>query len=345
MISVIIPLHNLGSKGDYCLKRCLDSILAQTYTNYEVLLMENGSTDDTVEIAQEYCNKDDRFKLHILDTLGIANARNEGINKASGEYICLIDGDDSISNNFFEKTSDLFTKNKDIAYVSTSWAFYYENNKNIKFITKHNKDEIRNTSKHIDCDTSTTVWAKVIKKEFIIDNNIYLEKDIFGYDDFLFGNQLYLSSQKYAICADAVYYYTQNRNNQTTKIRLNNMTDGTIVLIEKLTSLYKKYNVYEENKTIIDNIYISLFIGSGFALTTIRKMDKKSIYNLINKEKNRLLQININNIQCKNWQKIWFKRFQKSIKHFGSFGGYLFIKFMRIYRNLFIQPFKIKWYK
>lgn len=94
MLSVVIPLHNLGYKGDYCLKMCLDSILAQTYNDYEVLLMENGSTDDTIKIAEEYCKKDNRFKLHILDTIGVSNARNKGIELAKGEYIAFIDGDD-----------------------------------------------------------------------------------------------------------------------------------------------------------------------------------------------------------------------------------------------------------
>ena len=107
MVSIIIPLHNLGLKGSYCLKRCLDSILAQKYDDFEVLLMENGSSDDTVEVAKTYCQKDNRFKLHILDTIGIANARNEGLKIAAGEYVSFIDGDDAISDNFLKNTNNI----------------------------------------------------------------------------------------------------------------------------------------------------------------------------------------------------------------------------------------------
>ena len=129
MVSVIIPLHNLGSKGDYCLKKTLDSILAQTYSDYEVLLMENGSTDDTIDIAKEYCQKDSRFKLHILGTLGVSNARNKGIELATGDYISFVDGDDFISNDYLYSACSFLDSNKDVDFCVLSSEFYYVKSK------------------------------------------------------------------------------------------------------------------------------------------------------------------------------------------------------------------------
>lgn len=345
MVSIIIPLHNLGFKGDYCLKRCLDSILTQSYTDYEVLLMENGSSDDTVEVAKTYCQKDNRFKLYILDTIGIANARNEGIKIAAGEYVSFIDGDDTISDNFLSEIMKLIENNNEISYVASSWSFYYDNTKKIKPVIKYENNTIENSTKTFDYNSAATIWAKVIRRNILINNNIFLDSAIFGYDDFLFSSELYFASKKFALCAGACYYYTQNRSNQTTKTRLQNMTEGNLILIDRLKELYKKYNVYEENKSLLENMYISIFIGADFARTTTRKMNKSQIVELINNQKNNIMEINTEMLQCKNWQKVWFKRFQKAVKAYGAFGGYLFIKFMRFYRNLFIQPFKIKWYK
>lgn len=345
MVSIIIPLHNLGLKGDYCLKRCLDSILAQKYDDFEVLLMENGSSDDTVEVAKTYCQKDNRFKLHILDTIGIANARNEGLKIAAGEYVSFIDGDDTISDNFLESSNNILTNNPKIDFIFTSWAFYYDNKGTTKYIVKHNENKILTPAKYLDHQAACTIWAKVIRRETLINNNIFLDNKIFGYDDFLFGNELYFASKKYALCADACYYYTQNRKNQTTKTKLQNMTEGTLVLINRLTDLYKKYNVYEENKSIIENMYISLFIGSNFAMTSVRKMSFSQIVKLINQEKEKISQVNSSILQCQNWQKVWFRRFQNAVAFGGGIGGYMFIKFMRFYRNIFIQLFHIKWYK
>ncbi len=345
MVSIIIPLHNLGSKGDYCLKRCLDSILAQTYADFEVLLMENGSTDDTVEVAKEYCKKDNRFKLHILDTIGIANARNEGLKLADGKYVSFIDGDDAISDNFLNTMMELFQKDTDISYVAAPWSFYYEDSKKYKPVISYNNDKILYTTKQFDYNSAATIWAKIIKRDILINNNIFLDNSLFGYDDFLFSSELYFASKKYALCADACYYYTQNRSNQTTKTRLQNMTEGNLILINRLKVLYNKYNVYEENKSLLKNMYISIYIGADFARTTIRKMNKNQIMQLINRQYDNIISVDINNLQCKPWQKRWFKRFQKSVKYFGAFGGYIFIKYMRFYRNLFIQPLRIKWYK
>ncbi len=195
MISIIIPLHNLGSKGDYCLKRCLDSILAQTYSDYEVLLMENGSTDDTVEVAKNYCQKDNRFKLHILDTIGISNAKIKAMEIMQGDYVCFIDGDDSISPDFFEHGIKLFHKHN-VDFVAYSWAFYYEDSHKTKPIITFKNTEILFPDKNIRSDISTTMWAKLIKVSFLKENNIVIEPNKYTYEDYLFGNEIFLAAKK-----------------------------------------------------------------------------------------------------------------------------------------------------
>ena len=93
--------------------------------------------------------------------------------------------------------------------------------------------------------------------------------------------------------------------------------NGVPPVINRLTDLYKKYNVYEENKSIIENMYIGLFIGSNFAMTSVRKMSFSQIVKLINQEKEKISQVNSSILQCQNWQKVWFRRFQNAV----AFGG------------------------
>lgn len=344
MISIIVPLHNLGSKGNYCLKRCLDSILAQTYNDYEVLLMENGSSDDTVEVAKEYCQKDNRFKLHILDTVGVSNARNKGIELAKGEFISFIDGDDTITDRYFQVAIDLFSESSDISFVQFQIYHFYLNNNKIKPITEYDSTKRIKADKYHYFTMGVNVANKIIRKSIIDKINIRFNTTLDAYEDFLFASEIYFNSIDAYYSNEASYYYTQNRGSQTTKYNIDKLSFSHLLFNEELSNLYKTYNVYDLYGSYIDINFIHFFVGSNFAMTAFRKLNYKNTSLLISNNIDRIRDTNPNNAAAL-WQKKWFKRFQKSVKYFGAFGGYIFIKFMRLYRNLFIQPLRIKWYK
>jgi glycosyltransferase involved in cell wall biosynthesis len=98
VLSVIVPSHNLG---EY-LPETLDSVLAQTFQDWECIIVENGSTDNSPEIARAYCAKDVRFRLVKMDSAGVAAARNAGLSKASGRYILFLDADDLIAPHYMQ---------------------------------------------------------------------------------------------------------------------------------------------------------------------------------------------------------------------------------------------------
>lgn len=97
-ISVIIPVHN----SDQTLEKCLDSIINQTYRDLEILLVENGSSDNSVNICKRYEKEDERIKTLILNESGISKARNAGLNSLTGEYFCFVDSDDYVDLNLCE---------------------------------------------------------------------------------------------------------------------------------------------------------------------------------------------------------------------------------------------------
>lgn len=80
-------------------------------------------------------------------------------------------------------------------------------------------------------------------------------------------------------------------------------------------------------------------------MTWVRKLDIKNTIKILDENKDKILNFNVDASSVSQWQKVWFRRFQTTVKMGGGLGGYLFIKLMRVYRNLLIQPFKIKWYQ
>ena len=98
IVSIIIPVYN----SEKALRRCLDSILSQTMTDYECLLIDDGSTDSSGRICDEYAAKDERFRVFHKENGGVSSARNVGLDNAKGEWITFVDSDDSVEESFLE---------------------------------------------------------------------------------------------------------------------------------------------------------------------------------------------------------------------------------------------------
>lgn len=98
-ISVIVPVYNVA----VYIKRCVESILAQTYENFELILVDDGSTDNSLDICKEYSKKDERVHVYTKTNGGVSTARNFGVTKSKGKYIIFIDSDDFVSDKFLEK--------------------------------------------------------------------------------------------------------------------------------------------------------------------------------------------------------------------------------------------------
>jgi len=110
MISVIVPVYNVETY----LEECLDSIQNQTYTNLEVLLVNDGSTDGSQAICERYCQTDKRFRLMNQTNQGLSAARNKGVEISTGEYIVFVDSDDVIKTNYLEKLMHYMREDVDI---------------------------------------------------------------------------------------------------------------------------------------------------------------------------------------------------------------------------------------
>ena len=200
LISVIVPVYNI----EKYLPRCIDSILNQTYKNWEAIFINDGSTDNSLKILEEYKRKNERIKIIDKKNAGSGAARNDGIESSKGKYIAFLDSDDWYEEDFLEKLyNNLIENNSDVSMCNPKMA--YDNiEKNSKINTYFFKSiELEKTPREIlGILAMPVVWNKLYKKEIIVKNGIkfpnysFCEDVEFLYKIFLsysYLNQLLLS--------------------------------------------------------------------------------------------------------------------------------------------------------
>lgn len=221
LISIIIPVYNVE---DY-IRPCLDSILAQTYTHFEAILMDDGSKDGSGRICDEYAEKDSRFVVVHKDNEGVAKARITAFEHSKGELITFIDSDDYVSPLYLEKLAkpiieeDADMVSCDYYYdrsgkISKSTGFLtgmYEDDKLKDFITNHFFYDKTVSNYGMTC----FLWTKMIKRKFVyegLQNGIGLW---YGEDQIGVFTML-LQCKKLCVIPDRLYYYVQHEG-QTMK--------------------------------------------------------------------------------------------------------------------------------
>ena len=182
-VSVITPVYN----GEKYFEQCIDSIRNQSYSDLEIIIINDGSVDGTSLLAKEIANKDKRIIYIEKKNEGVSSARNSGINVATGEFIVFVDCDDTIERNYVELLLNKINKDDlDIVACGYTDISIYGSIKLNDFCNEDsmlNKDEfIINIFKGV----GGTLWGKIFKTEIIKKNKIRLNEDIFMCEDMLF---------------------------------------------------------------------------------------------------------------------------------------------------------------
>ena len=220
MLSIIIPVHNSSN----FLNRCFKSLINQSYKNLEVILIDDGSTDDSPKICDEFCKVHNFAKCIHTKGGGVSNARNLGISISSGEYIAFLDSDDYVSDNFYEKLMNaggemcfgtiIVDRDGVFKRMNEIHIFDFVNDiKNIYYFIvddfeKELPDEI------IKNRIFGSVCRSIFKRSIIFDNNIFFDEKISIGEDLLFMLK-YLTHVERAHFCDAFYFYCFNSNSST----------------------------------------------------------------------------------------------------------------------------------
>lgn len=182
MISIIVPIYNASNT----IEKCIYSILSQSYKNWELLLIDDGSTDLSGEICEKFSKIDNRIKTFHKKNGGVSSARNLGILNTTGDHILFIDADDWIEEKYLER----FMNKAEYDLVVSSFIYEYPGNTatfECKVTCCNNKESIGTTLKEIDPYMGITVpWCKMYKTKIIISNNLRFDERASSGEDTLF---------------------------------------------------------------------------------------------------------------------------------------------------------------
>lgn len=257
-ISVIIPVYNVQ---DY-LCQCLDSVVNQTFENIEIICVNDGSTDNSLEILNRYAEYDKRITIINQKNKGLSKARNIGIKLATGKYIYFLDSDDFIDINAFEKLYTIAELDK-LDFISFNYNTICSSD-NLKefYINKKNRErEIYYDNIYsgdtmfekliVDCSYQSQVWLLFINRIFLLKSNIEFKECIL-HEDILFTFKVFFSSQK-AMQIDNKFYTRRIREDSimTTKKNFNHYY-GYLLSYNALNDFVndKNYSL-QTNKSII----------------------------------------------------------------------------------------------
>lgn len=197
-VSIIIPVYNT----EKYLRHCFDSVLAQTYKDFECILVDDGSTDASSKICDEYASKDIRFKVFHKGNEGISATREFGVQHANGQYIQFVDSDDWIESDMLAKMYEkAVNENADIVGCNFIEEF---SNKKVKYRTYYKDKE--SFLRDVIASKWGVLWKIMFKRSLFIDNNIHFPKGINGGEDYYVVTSLLLSCNK-AICVDDYLYH------------------------------------------------------------------------------------------------------------------------------------------
>lgn len=204
-ISVIVPVYN----AEKYLHRCIESILNQTFEDFEVLLINDGSTDQSPAICDEYAKIDSRVRVFHKENGGVSSARNVGLQNMIGEYSIHCDSDDWVDLNYLKTFNKVaISTNADII-----WSDFIVKNKKTYTLIKEESDEVITSliNKLLLSKIHGSVWNKLIRNKVIIDNNITFFDGVDMCEDLLFVVECLLKSKKIKYVPLGLYYYRRDR--------------------------------------------------------------------------------------------------------------------------------------
>lgn len=254
LISIIIPVFNVSNY----LKVCLDSVLAQTYENYECLLIDDGSTDDSEEICQNYSMLDKRFKTIKINNSGPATARNIGIDNSKGKFITFIDSDDWVHHQYLEYLySMIISNNADIASTSHQKTHEFIADQPIKNCKERVIRGIEALATY-DQDSyylQSTVWGKLYKRELF--DHIRFE-DGRLHEDISITYKLIYYSNIIVTSNIVLYYYRKRPESITGNKNIKKLMDYYDAVINK-AEFYWSIGLFEQSQKMVKGIIKKVF--------------------------------------------------------------------------------------
>ncbi len=275
LISVIIPVYN----SERYLTKCLDSVGRQDFKNFEVIIIDDGSTDSSIEIIKEFTNKYLNFKYIQQENMGASAARNKGIKISKGKFISFIDSDDFVDKDFLK---DMYKEalDKECDVVCCGYSTYYPKKniviKDLFMLSSGVYKPYKFLNIMIrDFRIHYTMWNKLWKRDLFENNNIEYPKMCF--EDISTVPKLIYYSNKIAVISKSYYYYTNNKDSLVHTVNVSQLNDY-IKSLAMLRLFLENENIYNDFKLSYKLYTLRLFICNLKMIFLIYKKNRDFLW-------------------------------------------------------------------
>lgn len=244
LVSIIVPIYN----AECSLEQCIQSLIRQSYSDFELILVNDGSKDESEEICMRYQRIDQRILYVKKENGGVSSARNQGLSLAKGEYVTFVDSDDYVEDGFLENLMNYSDRDLVLSGFNSS--------EGISFVPDEIEVDNENRSVAIPSFVSDpyilyTPWAKLFKKQIIIDANIHFDESLRLYEDTIFVLTYLTHCKKVCSIPYAGYKYIGTWGGGTSKYRLSQkeIEYRCKVEYEALSNIEKVFDCHIDKKS------------------------------------------------------------------------------------------------
>lgn len=268
LVSVIVPIYNV----EKYLNRCLDSIAKQTYSNLEVIMVNDGTKDSSRDIAEKYQQMDSRFVLYDKENGGLSSGRNFGMKHINGTYVCFIDSDDFMASDFVENLIKGFDEDTDIVigdyviYNAKNGKSYFHGPQYDPGVYSTTEDKKKLLMAMFKGVPVMSVWKNMYRADFLKEHNLEFVSERLVYaEDQLFHTEAYSIARQVKIIPDIVFYHLIIPGSLSQSYR-KNYFEMHKELRSRITAILKKYY---DNQFVnqYENMFTSGIGGDLFHMT------------------------------------------------------------------------------
>lgn len=279
-VSVIVPIYNV----EKYLEKCINSLLSQTLEDIQIILVNDGSKDNSGNIAKE-CEKNNKNRIIYVEKEngGLSDARNYGLKYANGDFIAFLDSDDYIEKNAYEEMyNKAIEENADYVECDFIWEFPNKIRVDKQYPYKNKKEMLS--------FVRVVAWNKLIKRQLITDNNLEFPKGL-RYEDVEFTYKLIPFINKFAYVDKPFIHYVQ-REGSIANVQ-NERTAEIFTVLDNVIEFYKKNNIYEKYRDELEYNYARYLLCSS--LKRMCKIKDKTIREKLLTESWERLNLNFPN--------------------------------------------------
>ena len=217
LVSIVVPVYN---RHNY-LAECLDSLMVQTYRNLEIILVDDGSTDDSLAICQSYAKKDARIKVIAQENAGVATARNTGVQAATGQYLMFVDSDDYVAKNYCELAVNALQKNQ-VDICCMGFVDVDSKGQQVKQLRDFSAGPITKEQAMVISIDDSYLWNKAFKTE-LVKAHPFPENKL--YEDVYVVYKIFEDATSFCYVPQAPYYYVVRNDSIVADMGARNIAD------------------------------------------------------------------------------------------------------------------------